>query len=73
MGDRPFSQQIREAVEASGMSRYAICKAIGLTQGAMSRFMNGKAGLSLEMLDRLAELIGMEIRPRGKSTKTGGR
>ena len=45
----------------SGMSRYAICKAIGFNQGAMSRFMSGKGGLSLEMIDRLAEVLGLEV------------
>ncbi len=58
---RRFSDQIRRAVDASGMSRYAICKAIGFNQGAMSRFMSGKGGLSLEMLDRLAELLGLRV------------
>lgn len=43
------------------MSRYAICKAIGFSQAAMSRFMNGHAGVSLEVLDKLAEVIGLEI------------
>jgi transcriptional regulator with XRE-family HTH domain len=56
-----FSDQIREAVNASGMSRYAICKAIGLNQGAMSRFMSGKSGMSMAALDRLAELLGLRV------------
>jgi transcriptional regulator with XRE-family HTH domain len=56
-----FSDQIREAVDASGMSRYAICKAIGLNQGAMSRFMSGKSGMSMAALDRLAELLGLRV------------
>jgi transcriptional regulator with XRE-family HTH domain len=56
-----FSDQIREAVNASGMSRYAICKAIGLNQGAMSRFMSGKGGMSMAALDRLAELLGLRV------------
>lgn len=43
------------------MSRYAICKAIGFSQSAMSRFMNGHARVSLEVLDKLAEVIGLEI------------
>jgi hypothetical protein len=71
MQDRPFSQQIRDAVDASGKSRYAICNEIDLTQGAMSRFMAGKAGLSLEILDRLAPVVGMKITMK-KQQKTRG-
>ncbi|MEW4568501.1 helix-turn-helix transcriptional regulator [Tautonia sp. JC769] len=56
-----LSDQIRDAVNVSGMSRYAICKTIGFNQGAMSRFMSGKGGMSLETLDRLAELLGLSI------------
>jgi transcriptional regulator with XRE-family HTH domain len=58
---RRFSDQIREAVDTSGLSRYSICKAIDLNQGAMSRFMSGKSGLSMDVLDRLAEQIGLEV------------
>jgi transcriptional regulator with XRE-family HTH domain len=58
---RIFGDQIRQAVDASGLSRYAICKAIQLNQGAMSRFMSGKSGLSMDALDRLAEHIGLEV------------
>ena len=63
---RRFTDQIRTAVDASGMSRYAICNAIGLPQASMSRFMAG-AGLSMESLDSLAELLGLTVvakRPR---------
>ena len=61
---KPFSEQIRDAVNESTMSRYAMCKAIGFNQSGMSRFMSGKGGLSLEMIDRLAELLGLEITTR---------
>jgi len=61
MNARRFSDQIRDAVNASELSRYAICKAIGLNEGAMSRFMAGKSGLSMDTLDRLAERIGLEV------------
>ena len=61
MGTKRLSDQVRDAVNASGMSRYAIYKAIDFNQGAMSRFMSGKGGLSTEVLDRLAELLGLSV------------
>ncbi|MGD0461920.1 MAG: helix-turn-helix transcriptional regulator [Tepidisphaeraceae bacterium] len=57
----PMSDQIRRAIDASGMSRYRICKEIGIPQSTMSRFMSGKLGLSMEVLDRLGALLGLEI------------
>lgn len=57
-----LSDQIRQAVDASGLSRYAICKATGIDQGAMSRFMAGEMGLALETLDRLGEVLGLEVK-----------
>ena len=51
------------------MSRYRICAEIRLSQGAMSKFMAGKGGLSLAVLDRLADLLGLDVvmRPDEKS------
>jgi transcriptional regulator with XRE-family HTH domain len=66
MGEKRFSDQIRQAIDASGMSRYAICKAVGMTQGAMSRFMNGKGGLSVETIDKLAALLGLTVKRKPK-------
>jgi transcriptional regulator with XRE-family HTH domain len=56
-----FSDQIRHAIDGSKVSRYVICNTIGLNQGTMSRFMNGKGNLSIAALDRLAELLGISI------------
>jgi hypothetical protein len=36
-----ISQQLREAIDASEMSRYRICKEIGLPESTMSHFMAG--------------------------------
>src|SRR4051794_10503962 len=71
MGTKLFSDQIRDADNASGMSRYAICKAIDFNQGAMSRFMSGKGGMSLEMLDRLAELLRLSVTAERPDDKLG--
>ena len=56
-----ISQQLREAINASGLSRYRICKEIGLPESTMSHFMAGDCGLALATVDRLGELLGLKI------------
>jgi len=66
---RTISEQLREAINASGMSRYRICKEIGLPESTMSHFMAGKCGLALTTVDRLGELLRLTIvaaKPRKK-------
>lgn len=58
---KPISQQLREAIDASGMSRYRICKEIGLPESTMSHFMHGECGLQLTTIDRLGELLGLTV------------
>ena len=59
-----LSDQIRQAVKKSGLSRYRICKLAGIDQGAMSKFMAAKVGLTLATLDRLGEVLGLELKKR---------
>ena len=56
-----LSDQIRAAVDDSGMSRYRICLETGIDQASMSRFMAGKAGLTLDRIDRLAALLDLRV------------
>jgi predicted transcriptional regulator len=56
-----LSDQIRKAVDASGLSRYRIAKEIGIVESAMSKFMSSKGGLSMEKLDALADLLGLSL------------
>ena len=63
-----LSDQVRRAVDSSGLSRYAICKSLGLAQATMSRFMSGKGGLSMGHLDALADLLDLNI-TMGRATK----
>jgi predicted XRE-type DNA-binding protein len=78
-----LSEQIRRAVDASGLSRYQICKATGIDQASFSRFMAGKVGLTQANLDAVADMLGLEVtavhpRPvapperRGRKRKAGG-
>jgi transcriptional regulator with XRE-family HTH domain len=56
-----LSDQIRRAVDASGISRYRICKDLGIAESTMSRFMAGLGGLSMEYLDALADLLELNL------------
>lgn len=70
-----LSDELRQAVERSGLSRYSICQQTGIDQGSMSKFLAGERGLGIESIDKLAELLGLHIctadakrsRPNGRS------
>ncbi len=73
MPKRPskLSDQIRQAVDASGMTRYRISKELGIGESTMSRFMSGKGGLSMDNLDALVELLALHL-AAGKPPKKKG-
>jgi transcriptional regulator with XRE-family HTH domain len=56
-----FSDQIRQAVDSSGLSRYRICKEAGIDQATFSRFMSGKVGLSMPTLDALTDVLKLDV------------
>jgi ribosome-binding protein aMBF1 (putative translation factor) len=56
-----LSDQIRRAINESGMSRYRIGQLIELDKSVLSKFMAGKSGLSVEVLDRLGDLLKLKI------------
>ena len=70
-----LSDELRQAVERSGVSRYSIWQQTGIDQGSLSKFMDGERGLALESIDKLADLLGLHIctkaakqsRPKGRS------
>jgi transcriptional regulator with XRE-family HTH domain len=73
MGKRrvKLSDQIRQAVDASGLSRYRISKELGVAESTMSRFMSGQGGLSMEYLDALADLLNLDIKTRKRGARKG--
>jgi transcriptional regulator with XRE-family HTH domain len=60
-----LSAQVRRAVDAASVTRYAICKTAGIDHATFSRFMAGKTGLSMETLDALADTLGLDIVANG--------
>jgi plasmid maintenance system antidote protein VapI len=58
----PFSSLLRRAILESGLTRYAISARSGVHQAALSRFIAGKRSLSLESVDKLVDVLGLEVR-----------
>jgi plasmid maintenance system antidote protein VapI len=57
-----ITDAIKKAVRESGASLYAICKATGLNEDSLSRFMRGEQSLRLDLADKLAAHFGIECR-----------
>ena len=58
---KPISEQIRDAIEASRDSRYALAEQAGISDSALSRFMSGKQRISLSTLDKIADALGLQV------------
>ena len=71
----PISEQLRDAIDASKLSRYRICKTVGLAESSMSKYMAGERGISLTMIDKIGLLLGLRIvadeagKPKRKVTR----
>jgi transcriptional regulator with XRE-family HTH domain len=67
--NRSFSFQVRAAIEASGMTRRDISARLGVGESLLSHFMKGRKGLSVPVIDRLIELLGLELVARRKGSR----
>jgi transcriptional regulator with XRE-family HTH domain len=56
-----LSEQVRRAIDAAGVTRYRIAKDLDISEATLSRFMSGERGLTLKVLDRLAEYLGLML------------
>ena len=61
MKAKPISDQLRKAILKSDMSRYRICQEVDMDEGHMSRFMKGKAGVSVNLVERIAASLRLHL------------
>ena len=62
---RRMTDAVRRAIQTAGVSRHRICRAAGIDTASICRFMAGKTGLTLATLDRLADVLGLDVVARG--------
>jgi len=70
MGMATVTDQLRQAVERCGQTRYAIGKATGVPASVLSRFVASGRGLRSENFDKLCAHLGLVLSAKaGKATK----
>ncbi len=68
---KTISEQLREAILSSGVSRYEISKQTGVSQAALSKFILGHRGISTKAMDAVGIFLGLTIisRPKPRAAK----
>ena len=51
-----LSDQIRQAIEACGKTRYKVSQDTGIDQATLCRFMGRKGGLSIQGIDTIGPI-----------------
>jgi len=56
-----LTDQLRQAIVDSGLTRYRIAKETGVSEATLSKFHLGQRGLSMAAMDRLGEYLQLTI------------
>jgi plasmid maintenance system antidote protein VapI len=64
-----IEKKLREAIIGSDMSRYRISKLSGVGQSELSLFVNHKRTLTLKTAAKVANVLGLDLRPVKKGGK----
>ena len=68
-----ISDQLRQAIDDSGETRYRIAQETGIDESTLAKFYNGHQGLSMRALDRLGEYLRLRIVMDRKPKRKGGK
>ena len=66
---KKLSQQLREAILKASMSRYQLAKESGVGEGSLSRFVHRQQSLTLDSVDAIGEVLGLQIVTKAKHQK----
>lgn len=68
---KKLTDQMRQAIDDSGLTRYQIAKETRINESALAKFYNGQRGLSMEALNALGEYLQLKITLRRKPSNKG--
>ena len=64
-----LTDQLRQGMYDCGYTQSEICRATGISYGALNRFWHCKGGLCVEAVDSLGEFLGARLRFELKKRK----
>ncbi len=56
-----MGNRLKEVLEREGVTAYRLWKDLGIDQGQLSKFFSGKASMSLENLERVADYLDYDL------------
>ncbi len=62
-----LGEQLRGAFVESGLSRFAWAKKAGVSYAMVFHFVAGDRTVTLDSASKLAEVLELELRPRGRA------
>jgi transcriptional regulator with XRE-family HTH domain len=68
-----MGNRLREVLRREGITAYQLWKDLDIDQGQLSRFVNGKASISLNAMEQIADYLGYDlVLVRRKRSRKGG-
>ena len=68
---KKLTDQLRQAIDESGLTRYRISKETGISEATLSKFYLGQRGLSMGAMNALGECLELTIHLGRKPGKKG--
>ena len=68
---KKMTDQIRQAIDDSGLTRYRIAQDTGIDESTLAKFYHGTRGLSLDNLDLLFGFLNLQIVRERKPRRKG--
>lgn len=68
---KKLTDQLRQAIDESGLTRYRISQETGISEATLSKFYLGQRGLSMKALNALGEYLQLTITLGRKPGKKG--
>lgn len=64
---KTLSEQLRQIIKNGNMTRYEISKRSGVDASQLHRFVHTSGGLSMDSLDRIAQVLRIRLVAYGKA------